>query len=105
MGDSSFLVAAVGASDRCTNSPEAFAGCLSTVIINPLLALIFALGLLVFVWGIVEFMWGMSTEAGKKDEGKKHMLWGLVGMFVMVAAYAIIKIIASTLGPSATQYL
>jgi len=105
MGGDSFLVAAVGVSDRCTASAKAFAGCLSGAIINPLLALIFAAGLLVFVWGVVEFMWGMSTEAGKKDEGKQHMLWGLVGMFVMVAAYAIIKIIASTLGPEATKYL
>ena len=100
MGGDSLLVAAVGVSDRCTNSAKAFAGCLSEVIINPILALIFAAGLLVFIWGIVEFMWGLSTEAGKKEEGKQHMLWGLIGMFIMVAAYALIKIIAATLNVS-----
>lgn len=73
---------------------------LSIVIINPILALIFAVGLLVFVYGIIEFMWGLSTEAGKKEEGKRHMIWGLVGMFIMVAAYAILKVIAATLNVS-----
>ncbi len=87
----------------CTASAANLAGCISDVIINPLLALIFALGLLVFIWGIVEFMWGLSTEASKKDEGKQHMLWGLVGMFVMVAAYSIIKVIAATLNVSLPQ--
>ena len=67
------------------------------VIINPLLALIFAAGLLVFVYGIVEFLWGLSNETDAKNTGKKHMFWGVVGMFVMVAAYAIIAIIKNSI--------
>jgi uncharacterized membrane protein len=73
---------------------------ISAVIINPILALIFAAGLLVFVYGIVEYMWGLSTEGKNSPEGKMHMLWGLVGMFVMVSAYALIQIIANTLNVS-----
>ncbi|TSC69603.1 MAG: hypothetical protein G01um101456_90 [Parcubacteria group bacterium Gr01-1014_56] len=73
---------------------------LSTVIINPILALIFAAGLLVFIWGVVEFMWGLSNETGKKEEGKQHMLWGLIGMVIMVAAYSILTIVANTLNVS-----
>ena len=73
-------------------------GKLTDVIINPVLALVFSIGLLVFVFGLVEFIWGLSQETGKKEEGKQHMLWGLLGMFVMVSAIAIIKIIASIVG-------
>lgn len=68
------------------------------VIINPLLLLIFAAGTLVFVFGMVEFMWGLSQETAHKEQGKMHMLWGLVGLFVMISAWAIIKLIASSLG-------
>jgi hypothetical protein len=71
---------------------------LTAAFINPALALIFSVGLLVFIYGLVEFIWGMSQESGKKEEGKKHMLYGLIGMFVMVSAIAIIKIIASIVG-------
>lgn len=89
-------VAATAASS-CTESASNFAGCLSKVIINPILALLFALALMIFIYGIVQFMWGLTSEAGKKEEGRKHMLWGIVGMFIMVAAYAILQILASSL--------
>ncbi|MDB5225069.1 MAG: seg [Candidatus Adlerbacteria bacterium] len=87
------LSAAVTNSATCT-----IVGKLTEAFINPLLALIFAAGLLVFVWGLVEFLWGLSNEAGKKEEGKQHMLWGLGGMFIMVSAIAIIKLISTMVG-------
>lgn len=73
-------------------------GKLTAAFINPALALIFAVGLLVFIYGLVEFMWGLSQESDKRESGKQHMLWGLLGMFVMVSAVALIKIIASIVG-------
>jgi hypothetical protein len=73
-------------------------GKLTAAFINPALALIFSFGLLVFIYGLVEFIWGLSQETDKKKEGKQHMLWGLIGMFVMVSAIAIIKILASIVG-------
>ena len=76
------------------------AGKLTSVIINPLIALIFAAGLLVFIWGIVEYIWGLSTDTKGKEKGKQHMLWGIIGMFVMAVSYTILKIIAGTLGVS-----
>ena len=76
----------------------ALVGKITAAFINPALALIFAIGLLVFIYGLVEFIWGLSQETSKKEEGKQHMLWGLLGMFVMVSALAIIKIIAGIVG-------
>ncbi len=75
-------------------------GKITAALINPALALIFSIGLLVFVYGLAEFIWGLSQETGKKEEGKKHMLYGLIGMFVMVSSIAIIKIIANIVGGS-----
>lgn len=84
----------------CVVSAEALAGCIGNAIINPIIALIFAAGLLVFIWGVVQFMIGLSGGEGGESvqDGKKHMLWGLIGMFIMVAAFAFVKIIARTLG-------
>jgi hypothetical protein len=70
----------------------------TSAIVNPILALVFALGLLVFVFGLVEFLWGLSQEAGDKERGRKHMLWGIAGMFIMASAYALVKIIAQIVG-------
>lgn len=68
----------------------------TNVIINPLILLLFSAGLLVFFWGVIEFLFALNAGAeGSKEDGKKHMLWGLIGMFVMVSSYAIINFIAS----------
>jgi len=73
-------------------------GKITAALINPALALIFSVGLLVFVFGLVEFIWGLSQESNKKEDGKRHMGYGLLGMFIMVSAVAIIKIISNIVG-------
>ena len=67
------------------------------VIIDPLLLLLFALGLLWFLWGVVIFIWNANSEEARKT-GVRHMTWGIVGMFIMVAAWGIINLISNTFG-------
>lgn len=73
-------------------------GKLATYVINPILLLLFGAGVVVFVWGIVEYLYAMNVKGESTEEGKKHMFWGMVGMFVMAAAISIIKIISSSIG-------
>jgi uncharacterized membrane protein HdeD (DUF308 family) len=65
-------------------------------IIDPLLLLLSAVGLLVFVWGVVEFLWAFSNESETKEQGKKHMIYGLVGLFIIFTAAALINLVANT---------
>ncbi len=74
------------------------AGKLATTIINPLLALIFGAGLIVFIWGLVQYLYALNVKGEQDQDAKKHMLWGIVGMFIMVAVFTIIRIIANTIG-------
>ena len=67
------------------------------LIVNPAIYVLFSLGLLVFVYGVVEFMMNLSKGADTK-EGKSHMLWGIVGMFIMVSVFGIIHLLSSTFG-------
>lgn len=69
---------------------------IEVLIINPLIGLLFALGLVVFLWGLVQFIINSDNEDGRTT-GKRHMIWGIVGMFIMVGAYAIINILGNTL--------
>jgi hypothetical protein len=65
-------------------------------IINPLLILIFGAGV---VFGSARGVpAALNVKGEQSEEGKKHMLWGMVGMFIMAAAITIIKIISSTVG-------
>ena len=65
-------------------------------IINPILYFVFALGLLVFIFGIVEFLYGLNAQTDARDQGKKHMLWGLVGMLIIVVSYSIVWLVVDT---------
>jgi hypothetical protein len=65
-------------------------------IINPAILVIFAAGFFLFLWGLVQFLW--KLDEGAQSSGKQHMLWGIVGMFIMVSVYGIINLIDSTFG-------
>lgn len=67
------------------------------LIINPLIGLLFALALMFFLWGLMQFILNANNEEGR-TAGKKHMIWGIAGMFIMVSAYAIIDILRNTFG-------
>ncbi len=67
------------------------------VFINPIVALIFSLGMLLFFWGLVEFMW-KADSATAWETGGKHIMYGLMGMLIMVAVWGVIAMVTNTLG-------
>ena len=73
---------------------------INSAIIDPALALIFAFGFLLFVYGVFEFMFFKRT--GEKSElvmkGRDHMLWGIIGMAIMISAWGILKVVIGTFG-------
>lgn len=70
---------------------------IETFIINPILLLLFSIGFLYFLWGITMFIWKADSDEGRST-GVKHMLWGIIGMFIMTVAWGIIDLIANTFG-------
>jgi phosphotransferase system glucose/maltose/N-acetylglucosamine-specific IIC component len=65
-------------------------------IINPLIYLLFALALVFFLWGVAQFILN-SGGGDTKNEGKSHIFWGIIGMFIMVGVYGIMNIISGTI--------
>lgn len=76
---------------------QELAGKIAAVIINPILALLFGVGLVVFVWGLVQYLYNANVKGEVSGEAQMHMFWGIVGMFLMVAVFTIIRIIANTI--------
>jgi hypothetical protein len=66
-----------------------------TYIISPVILVVFACGFLLFVYGLVEFLWKIN-QGGENKEGKQHMLWGIIGMLIMVSVYGIISLLSNT---------
>lgn len=76
-----------------------FVGRINQVILYPLILLMLGVALLVFMYGAFEYIANADNE-GARETGKKHLLWGVVGLLVMVSAYAILEIAANTFGVS-----
>jgi len=73
---------------------------LNKAIFFPLMLLMTSVAAVVFLWGAFQFIAGAGDETAR-TKGKRHMIYGILGMFVMLSAYTILKIAAGTFGISA----
>jgi hypothetical protein len=67
------------------------------VVINPIIFFLFAAAMAYFLYGVVQYLLSPDNEEIRKSS-KSHMLWGVVGLFIMVAVFGIEKLILNTLG-------
>ena len=81
---------------------DSFIGKVDTTIINPLILLLFALAVVYFLYGVLEFFLHQENEE-KKTAGKSHMLWGVVGIVIMLGVWTILGMIQSTFGVPQSQ--
>ena len=62
-------------------------------ILNPIIYLLFAAAMIMFVVGIIKYI--LSASPQQVDQGKKTMLYGIIGLFVMASALGIVKILCN----------
>ena len=75
---------------------ESFITKLNGAIVNPLLKLMLAAAVLYFLWGVASFMMNREDES-KANEGKQHMLYGVIGLAIILGAFGIVNVIANFL--------
>jgi large-conductance mechanosensitive channel len=66
-------------------------------VVSPIIYLLASLAIAYFVWGMVVFIQNADNQEERK-KGYDHMIWGIIGLFIMVSAKGIINIILSTMG-------
>lgn len=52
---------------------------------------------MIFLFGVFQFIKG-ANDATKRDEGKRKLTYGLIGMFIMFSAYGLVRLVVSTFG-------
>jgi len=77
-------------------SLDTFIGNVNRLIINPLILLLFALAVALFLYGMLQFFTNQQSEE-KKTAGKQHMIWGVIGMTIMMGVFFLMNLILSTL--------
>jgi len=75
---------------------DSFVSNVNELILNPLINVLFALALLFFLYGVVEFLVNQDNEE-KRTAGRKHMLWGIVGLVIMFGVWFFMNLIVDSL--------
>jgi len=60
-------------------------------IINPLISLMFAFAVVYFLWGVFKYIRAADSPADR-ETGRKHIIWGILGIFIMTAVFVIMEI-------------
>lgn len=91
--DSMFSISTAYAAD-----PEGFGRVVEPIITNiiyPVVGLLFAVGVVVFAYGVFEMIW-KGNDPKAREQGRNHMLGGVIGMFIMVSAWGFIYLVSNT---------
>ena len=74
---------------------QCFINKINEFILFPLITLLMAIAFLVFLYGAFEYVRGAANETARA-QGKQHLLYGTIGMLVMLSAFTILSIAAGT---------
>jgi len=80
-----------------TAEAATFVGKFNTIILFPTIALLGSVAFLVFLWGCAEYFFNATNEQAR-EQGVKHITWGIIGLVIMLSAFTILSIAASTFG-------
>lgn len=68
-------------------------------ILTPIYQLALGVAIAYFLYGVAMFIFRMNNEEARST-GKRHMLYGLIGLFIMFSIGWIISLFAKSLGSS-----
>ena len=85
------------------------AGCTCVLVeVVVAVAVVLAVAVVVFIWGLIQMIGGGEGGligedrdkgvAERRAKGKRHMVWGLLGIFIMIGVYGILAILLNTFG-------
>lgn len=76
-----------------------FIGRVVTHIIQPIVVLLLTAGVAYFIWGVAMYIFN-SDNADERKKATQHLIWGILGVVIMVGVMGIIRIATSSFGIS-----
>ncbi|MEI6495008.1 MAG: hypothetical protein WCO03_03015 [bacterium] len=97
---SSFIIPVLALAAAPSNFKELIGNTIIKGILKPVIPLLIGLAVVLFIYGILVVTF---SDGGKKaEEGKQYMLWGIIGIFVMVSVWGLVQIVIGTFGLNLT---
>ncbi|PIR69564.1 MAG: hypothetical protein COU47_02305 [Candidatus Niyogibacteria bacterium CG10_big_fil_rev_8_21_14_0_10_46_36] len=66
-------------------------------ILNTVIPILMILATLIFLWGIITYITAAGDEE-KLKSARTYIIWGLIGLFVMVAVWGLVQVLLNTFG-------
>ncbi len=73
-----------------------FIDAIKGLINDKIIPFLFVLGTVIFIWGVVQYVIGSQGSDAKIAQGKKAMLWGIIGLTIMMSAWAIVALLCNS---------
>lgn len=93
IGGLSFLIPALAFAQTSDGLVGLFGQILD--IINAFIPVVIALAFVYFLWAVAQYVLHLGDD---QDKVRDQMLWGVITLFVMVAAWGLVNILADTFG-------
>jgi len=66
-------------------------------VLTPIIGLLGAAALAYFIWGLAEFIHHVDN-ATEREHGKARMLYGVIGLAIMITVFGILNVVCTTIG-------
>lgn len=71
-----------------------------TEIVNPVLSVVTAFTFAWFLYGVTRFILLKDKGGEEMERGKKHLIYGTIGLFIIVSLWGIMNFLANVTGSS-----
>jgi hypothetical protein len=95
----SFFLPAIAFAQSTSQTVDSVQGLAKFVIdfINNIaVPVVFALAFIVFIIGVFRFFIAGASDEAKREKGKDLMIYGIIGFFVMVSVWGLVRILTGT---------
>lgn len=65
-------------------------------ILNTVIPILITLGVVYFIWGVITYVTAGDEE--KRKEGRQRMIYGIIGLFVIISIWGLVGVLATTFG-------
>ena len=72
-------------------------------ILSAVVPILIILGVIYFVWGVITYVIASDEEA--KKTGRNRIIYGIIGLAVIIAVWGLVKILTNTFGLSNVQQI
>ena len=66
-------------------------------VINVVITFLIGIGVLVIIYGILGYIMSAGNEE-KRGEAKQYIIWGIIGVFIMLSIWGLINILINSFG-------